>query len=220
MKTLATAICLSATMAVAAHSGTIVAAVSASATSTNSPSFDIGNTIDQSGLDTTYISGVTDFDTYIGLDPIHTTLASNNEWFTEFGVDSATLTFDLGSSLKLGRIALWNEEFSGFGTGRVSTSTDGTTYSFLGTINPVDSPSDLDYGAQIFSLGMTEARYVELAVSGCPQPDGSPQILCGLGEIAFESLPMAPIPIPGALPLMLGGLGALGFAARRRAING
>jgi hypothetical protein len=217
MKTLATAFCLSAAMALSAQGGTIVAAVSATATSTNSPIFDIGNTIDQSGLDTTYISGVTDFDTYIGLDPIHTFLAANNEWFTATGVDTATLTFDLGSSLKLGRIALWNEEFSGFGTGRVSTSTDGTTYSFLGTINPVDSPAGLDYGAQVFSLGMTQARFVSLDVSDCPQPDGNPQILCGLGEIAFESLPTTPIPVPGALPLILGGLGALGYVGRRRA---
>jgi hypothetical protein len=203
-------------MTLAAHAGTIIGPGAATATSTNGPSFDIGNTIDQSGLDKTYVSGVTDFDTYLGTNPMHTFVAANNEWFTAFGVDTATLRFDLGASLKIGRIALWNEEFSGFGTGGVSVSTDGLAFSFLGTINPVDSPSSLDYGAQVFSLGMAQARFVEIDVSDCPQPDGDPSILCGLGEIAFEQLDATPIPVPGALPLLLAGLGGLGWAGRRR----
>jgi hypothetical protein len=135
-----------------AQASTIISPTGATASSEFSPTYDIGNTIDHSGLFINFVSGVTDFDTYLALNPQHTLVADNNEWFSSEGVTSATITYNLGSAIAVDRLALWNEEFSGFGTARVSTSLDNVTYSFLTTI-PVDSPGGQNYGAQVFGLG-------------------------------------------------------------------
>ena len=82
--------------------------------------FDIGNTIDHSGLSTNFISGVSDFDAYLAGNPMHTSLADHNEWFSQLGVTQASIIYDLGSVKTVDRLALWNEEFSGFGTGRIT----------------------------------------------------------------------------------------------------
>src|SRR5690349_11550712 len=47
---------------------------------------DILQTIDHSGLSSNFISGVTNFNTYIGTNPTHTTSFSGNEWFSPIGV--------------------------------------------------------------------------------------------------------------------------------------
>ena len=78
-------------VACAASSGssvaaTIVAPIDAFATSTFSSSnrnnYFIINTINQSGLSLRYVSGVTDFDSYLASRPQHTSNANRNEWFS------------------------------------------------------------------------------------------------------------------------------------------
>src|SRR5437773_8922150 len=86
--------------------------------------FDIGNTIDHSGLSLNFINGVSDFDAYLAGNPMHTSVADHNEWFSQLGVPQASIIYDLGSVKTVDRLALWNEEFSGFGTGRIAYSLD------------------------------------------------------------------------------------------------
>jgi len=62
---------------------TIVAPVTAETTSEFASNYSIINTINQSGLSLTYISGVTDFDTYLATKPNHTSKANGNEWFSQ-----------------------------------------------------------------------------------------------------------------------------------------
>jgi len=201
----------------AAQAGPIISPTGATASSTFNATYSIINTINHAGLLTNFVSGVTDFDAYLALTPQHTFLADNNEWFSANGETSATVTYDLGSAIAIDRLALWNEEFSGFGTARVSTSLDNTAYSFLMSINPVDSPSDLNYGAQVFALGALTTRYVRFEVSGCPQPNGNPLPVCGIGEVAFATTgAAATVPEPASATLMVLGLGALGMVLRRR----
>ena len=169
----------------AAQAGVITSATDATASSENYDGQDIGNTIDQSGLFTNYVSGVTDFDTYLATNPTHTLADVDNEWFSASGDINASVVYDIGSPLDLQRLALWNEEFSGFGQAVISSSLDGVVFSPLTTINPIDSPSGANYGAQVFDLGVT-ARYLRFELSGCPQSNGSSLPFCGIGEVAFD----------------------------------
>jgi hypothetical protein len=70
-----------------AAASTIVAPVEAFASSefisTTGNDYSIDNTINQSGLSIGYQSGLTDFATYLALNPKHTSAANGNEWFSE-----------------------------------------------------------------------------------------------------------------------------------------
>lgn len=194
----------------------IISPVAATASSEFSADFDIGNTIDQSGLSAGFLSGVTNFDAYLAGNPTHTLAALDNEWFTIEGVTSATVNYDLGDVYLIDRLALWNEEFSGVGLLGISISLDNINYTTVASgIMPVDSsPDGLDYGAQIFDFGLSSARYIQFDVSGCPQPDGSPRLFCGIGEVAFSSA----VPVPAALWLFGSGLlGLVSIVKRKKA---
>jgi len=194
-----------------AQAATIVGAISATATSEFGGDFDIGNTIDQSGLSIGFTSGVTDFDTYIGLNPIHTFVAIDNEWFTALNVLAATIVYDLGAIFSIDRIAIWNDEFSGVGMVDVFVSTDNVLYTnAVNGLMPTNHDPDTDYPADVFGLGgVQSARYVRLEVSGCPQEPLSQGPYCGLGEVAFSA-----VPEPNTFALAT--LGLVGFGLRGR----
>ncbi|MCG8544181.1 MAG: VPLPA-CTERM sorting domain-containing protein [Alphaproteobacteria bacterium] len=190
------------------RAATIISAVDATASSTFSPSVDIGNTIDQSGLSIGYSSGVTDFDAYIALNPTHTILSANAEWFSATVATSAQVTYDLGSAFTIDRIALWNEEGRGILTTDISTSLDGILFTALTTILPTDNPSGVDYPADVFGFGPILARYFRF--------DADCSTGCGIGEVAFSNV--SPVPVPAALPLfltMLAGMAGLRWWRRR-----
>jgi hypothetical protein len=177
----------------------------------------INDTFNQNGLSSGYTSGVTDFDAYIATNPTHTQIFSGFEWFSEFGATSATVTYDFGFVLALDALALWNEEFSGIGTLMLSGSLDGLTFDLLGTFNPVNSPADTPYGAQVFGFAATDLRFARFEMSGCPQPNGGGWEGCAIGEVAFRTASgNGAIPEPSTWAMMLLGFGAVGFAMRRR----
>lgn len=195
----------------------IVSPTGATASSQFSADYDIGNTIDQSGLSVGYTSGVTNFDTYLALNPTHTPVATGFEWFTPQGVREATVTYDLGGANTIDRLALWNEEVSGFGAASIFASLDNVLFSPLTTINPVDSPLDSDYAAQIFAFAAVNARYLRFDITGCPQ---LPQAFdgCGIGEVAFSTVgDVSQVPLPGAVWLFLSALAGLSMIRRRYA---
>ena len=205
--------------AINAQASTIISPVAATASSEfgSANAYDIGNTSDHSGLSAGFVSGVTDFDTYLAGNPTHTYIADDNEWFTATGVASATVNYDLGSVYSIDRLALWNDEYSGISFLDISISLDNINFTTVASgLVPVDNPLYLDYGAEVFGFGSQSARYIQFDVGDCPQPDGNSSLLCGIGEVAFST---SAVPIPAAVWLFGSGLlGLVGMARRKKAV--
>lgn len=183
---------------------------------TGGPGFgNLADTWNHNGLLTNFTNNVTNFNTYIAGNPQHDLVFAGNEWFSNDGLTSAVVTYDLGSVRAFDRLALWNEDASGIGTLNVQTSTDNVTFTNLFTANPTNNPVNANYPAQVFSFATRNARYVRFNMSACPQSD-NPQLFqgCAIGEVAFRAA--AAIPEPGTWALMISGFGFAGLAMRRR----
>jgi hypothetical protein len=131
----------------------------------------IADTFNGAGLSTNFVGGVTDFDAYLASNPTHGA-AFTTEWFTEQGVTSATVTYDLGAVLGIDRFALWNEDAAGVALFNLLGSTNGTTFTtILSGVSPADNPVG-SYPAQVFGFAAVDARYVRFEALRCPQPTG------------------------------------------------
>lgn len=175
----------------------------------------LANTWNQSGLLSNYVSGVTDFDTYIASNPMHTWIFSCCEWFSNENATSASVTYDLGLTQGINALALWNEESSGIGLLDLYGSSDGINFFSLSLgLTPFDNPhGDFDYPAEVFSFSSANVRYIRFDMSNCPQPDSDFQA-CAIGEVAFRTANV--VPEPATYAMLLPGLIAVGLAARRR----
>jgi hypothetical protein len=174
----------------------------------------IDDTFNHNGLITDFISGVTDFDEYLALNPIHVFEADGNEWFSELDVTSASVTYNLGAAKNIDKLALWNEDASGIGALSLFTSTDNVTFTLLTSVVPTDNTLSVDYPADVFSFGTVTAQYIRFDMSGCPQ---APSILnaCAIGEVAFREVDaVSAVPEPGTVVLL--GIGIAGLAALGR----
>lgn len=199
------------------QAGAIVSATSATINS-GGPGFgSINDTLNQNGLNSGYVSGVTDFDTYIGSNPSHSSQFSGFEWFSNQGSSSASVTYNLGSSMSINAVALWNEEAAGIGSLNLLYSTDGINFTSLASnLNPTDNPPfPAPYFADVFAFGAVTAQYIRFDASACPQqPAGFDS--CAIGEVAFRQGNAVPEPSSAALAgfaLLMAG------AARRRALR-
>src|SRR5690348_1554748 len=76
-------------------------------------SFD--RTIDQSGLTIGYVSGVTDFNTYIGLSPTHVGLNSPETFAASPTAVPQNIDYDLGANYPVTKMAFWNYPFNTLG---------------------------------------------------------------------------------------------------------
>ncbi len=147
----------------------------------------IADTYDHNGLEEGFTSGVTDFDTYIASNPMHSFIFSGNEWFSNEGTTGAIVTYDLGSVKTIDRLALWNEESSGIGALDLYSSADGVTFAPLSLgLHPPDNPL-ADYPATVFSFDPTSTRYVRFVISDSPQPNPGSFPAAAIGEVAFRA---------------------------------
>lgn len=167
---------------------------------------------DQSGLSTGFVSGVTNFDTYIASNPTHS-FVYTTEWWWPTGTSSGTIVYDLGATYNIDRLAFWNEESAGVSSLSVYISNDLFPSAFAGTFTPTDWPV-ADYSADIFSFGSSfSGRYVRFDLVGGYQGSSFP--FGAVGEVAF-STGSAPIPEPGTMMLLGSGLVGLAGWGRKK----
>jgi len=172
---------------------------------------DLANSYNHSGLPA-FVSGVTNFQSYMATNPKHST-SSANEWFATFGEKSSQITYDLGSSRQVGRIAFWNEDSFGIDKFDVSYSNDGVTFSPLSlTGGPSENPIGIDYAADLLILATdTSMKFVRFSMNEtCSDQGGTNFHQCSIGEVAFEVVPEpSTLAIIGLVMLSLFGMGWL-----------
>lgn len=201
-----------------AGAGTILAASSVSANVATRSGFALQSIIDQNNLSSGYVSGVTDFDTYIASNPTDPN-ASSTIWATNNGVFSAQLTFDLGGPVTIESMAIWNRGPFGQGV-RDFVLTAATDASFstsvaLGSFTAAQalSANNNFAVAEVFDFAPVAATYLRMDILNV---HGSCCI--SISEVAFESAGPAVVDVsePGISALLVIGLAGLGFARRRR----
>lgn len=202
-----TAVAIFASGAVA-HGAVLIQPTSITSATPMFGSYQLTNMINKDGLSNAYVSGITDYASYLASVP---TQASNP--LTQYAVmsDAASVVyeFDLGNTYTLSNFILWNGP--GSATTRVSTFTISVssspafaTLTNLGTYS--SSPSAAHpVAAEGFNLIQGTGRYVRLEVTNA----GGARTL--IGEVAFAAIPEP----SAALLSVFGGL-ALMRRSRRR----
>jgi hypothetical protein len=171
-------------------------------------------TIDQTGLLKTYFSGVTDFDTFLGLNPKHKNQGGPTSYFASSFTKPANVDFDMGSILNLTKLVLWNYPFSS-SAGIIdfsiysSTTSNFSMASLLGTFKANDDADNRLNAAQVFEFIDTQSRYLRLSITSIANGEN-----VGFSEIAFEAS-STPAVLPEPSTLAIFALGVLGLASRR-----
>jgi hypothetical protein len=184
-----------------------------SATSSQTQFGAADNARNQSGLSIGYTSLVTDFNTYIGSNPLHNSQDQPNRW-TSTSLP-ASLDFYLGGSFTIDAIAFWNQG-AGIGSTLAFTLIAADNAAFggattLGNFNPVAVGSVTAVAAQVFTFAPTQAQFVRFTATQSNGFDGAT-----VGEVAFDIASATSAPEPSAAWFMGLGAGTILLVRRRR----
>jgi len=200
-------------LAGAAQAGVIIAPafVTVDSGGIASGPYSANNLIDQSGLETQYTPGVTDFDEFIGLYQTHGSDLFTR-WLSKSNISTAKLTFDFGKEVTLSRLALWDDRSTTISKIKLSTPALGE-FRELGVYDVIQGTSY----SQVFTFQPVTTRFLSFEITGCNTP-GSRQNWsgCGLNEVIFGAGDVAAVPEPATWAMMILGFGAAGSVLRRR----
>jgi len=192
-------------MATLAHGQFVLSPV---AVSTNIPSFNdtvsVTNLINQSGITTPFVSGVTVFDTYFA-NPGQTFATSGNGGVNNWQSDTAfdlgyqgRLDFDLGASYQLNKLAIWNRSLSNI-TVKVLVDLGGTEQ-VAGNFTLINRQSfSFSYAVDVLDFNATYVgRYVRLEINGVYPFQGFNFGNASAGEVVLSALSTG-VPTPPTL---------------------
>lgn len=195
----------------------VIAPTSGTTTLGSYPTLELSKSYDQSGLSQPYSSWVTDFDTYVALNPQHDTHLSppTGSFFGGIGFTPPQyVTYDLGSQAQIDGLVLWNVGQDYADTGVKAFSLSGSTDaafsapidlgSYTAAIGPANGPSS----AQVFPFALVAIKYVKMQIESNYGNTGG---YVGFGEATFRG-----IPEPSSSMLMLVALPALVWRMRQR----
>jgi len=149
---------------------------------------DLFNVVNQSGLSSTYLNNVTNFDAYIASTPTHSNAVDGNFWTSQSGTTTGNVDFDLGGTFFLQSFALWN-----YGdnndiniTGITLLADHDASFSsptVLGSFTPNPNMGPfVSVDPEVFSFTITSASHVRMQITS---NNGDP-LLTAFGETAFE----------------------------------
>ena len=154
--------------------------------------------IDQAGLSSGYTSRITNFDTYLALNPTHN--GENFGWLTSLNVTAAQLTFDLGGLNPIESLAIWNSGIAVLGIKDFSILASNDS-SFLTSVNLGSFTAISPLGThtatlpQVFSFAPISASFIRLDIQNS---QGIARLF--MGEVAFE---LVAVPEPSSFVIVV-----------------
>ena len=197
----------------AAQAGPVIQATGAtSSLGSYSSQYLPGYAIDQSGLSAGYVSGVTDFASYVATTTSVAGGSSFNTWFSSPGVLTGNFDFALGSAKAIQSFVLWNDPQAALQGVNSFTLLASDTSSFatstnLGTFTALDT----DIHAQVFDFAPITASFVRMQINS----NFGSTFVTGFVEGAFQGASI-PTTVPEPFTLSLFGSGLAGAAVLRR----
>lgn len=125
--------------------------------------------IDQSGLSVGYVSGVTDFDSYVASTNTVNGGSSFTTWFSAAGNTTGNFDFNLGSLLTIESFALWADpQSANQGVNSFNLLADDnaafTSPTLLGNYSAVDGLGNANNFGQTFGFAPTTASHVRMQI--------------------------------------------------------
>ncbi|WOO42302.1 PEP-CTERM sorting domain-containing protein [Rubellicoccus peritrichatus] len=162
----------------------------------------VANLINPSDLSPPYVSGVTDFDTYVASAP-----TTSNVWLSGAGVLTGNVDFDMGSSMELSSIAIWNAD--GFAA-VVNFNLIGSNDSgFSSPVSLLSGATAVDPGPAAYDFSPATVQYVRMEILS----NNSSTLFTGMHDVVFEG---TAVPEPGTYALIAASLAGAVVIVRRR----
>ncbi len=212
--TLFSAACLLGAVSIEASAGPIITPISFTVSSPDpqNATTATNNILDQSGLSSSYIAGVTDFDSFVATT---TATFTGQSELGGAGAPTSYFEFDFGSTVNIDGIALWNQHGSAsLDSFTVETSllADFSASQTFGTFTMAIFGGSHPIAADVFSFNSNNFRYLRINNLTNAGYGSATRI----NEVAFRGANSNMTNVPEPAPFTILGLGLLGLAFVRK----